>query len=131
MLCAHTFCVHCKSLSTRDVHTYKYAHNLLRPTECNLGYQQMDLSISTPMEITVQTHLYAWYRSKTTLVYLTPDGDTSWPLFRSSVSCSVRWPLVHPRCDKTGPRKSEMIGSQHYSQLQSIFISLSLSQLIW
>ena len=44
------------------------------------------LEISTPPEIAVETHFHARNGTKTTLVFLSADGETSWLLFPKSIS---------------------------------------------
>ena len=62
---------------------------------CHNESQPETSEISTPSEIAVGTHFDAQYGTKTTLVFLSDDGETSWSLLPSLVSllsCSTVQP---------------------------------------
>ena len=73
--------------------------------------------------------------TKTTLLFLTADGEASWSLLPSLVLL-LSGGTVQPEntfpvsSDRSGLKKSKKDKHQHFSQLPPAFISLSQSQMI-
>ena len=87
---------------------------------------------------TVGTHFHAQHGTKTILVFLPADGESSWLLFPSSVSLlsgSTVQPEntfihLHPQGDWSGLRKPKKNKHQNQSKLPPAFLLLSQSQVI-
>ena len=52
---------------------------------CNKWHSGIS-EISTPPEIAVRTHFHAWHGTKTILIFIPADGETSWLILPSLVS---------------------------------------------
>lgn len=98
------------------------------------------LKISTPQEMVVGTQFFTCHGTKTNIVILAADDKASLLLITSSVSsvldCSVEPENIHSRVflyhqgERSGLGKLKKDGHQCKSELPSMFIFMSQSQLM-
>lgn len=98
------------------------------------------LKISTPQEIVVGTHFFAWHGTKTNIMILVTDDKASLLLIASSVSSafdsSVEPENIYSRVflyhqgERSGLGKLKKDGHQCKSELPPMFIFMSQFQLM-
>ena len=96
---------------------------------CHNKWQPRTSEISKPTEITVVTHFHVQQGTKTSLVFLPADGETSWTLLPGLVwHSATRKQLLKVTGQVWKSQKKDK--HQHLSRVTPAFISLSQSQVI-